>query len=252
MNITETAEYAEALIMDCQASGCLNFDGHKQTAKERKLIDDAKKTADQLGSLLQSCKDEEAPQLLSSYDMLYRIGFQAIPPQGFIADQQNRIFNAWKNGNHEIAESVIVKMLQSKVLSSRQTTPTDEVEAYGRLLNEWVETLRINGYFPDATTFENYQRLAVLMPTRLNIDNEEALKTNWYNRNKIEDYTTASTKILEAYRRFLFTLPPHIKSFEEIITEDTALLTALSSRPTLSPYQQQAYQSMIEYNASLL
>lgn len=253
-NVEDLLGYANYILMQCQLAGCFTLDGHKPTQEELNLYADAKKTALRIESVLRNCKDEEVSLLLEAYDLLYRIGYHAVTPQNYISNQKERVFKAWSSGNKRIEESTIMRMLYSKILIERDSMPSVQVNAYETLYSNWIKTMKQHSYFPDATTYENYQRLAILMPSCLKgetVEDEESLKWEWYHHNKIDDYSKVSTKILESYRNFNRMLPSYIKSFEETLFEDNVILTELFNRNDVNIYKLETYQFAAEFNKRL-
>lgn len=251
-NVEDLLGYANYILMQCQLAGCFTLDGHKPTQEELNLCADAKKIALRIESVLRNCKDEEVSLLLEAYDLLYRIGYRAVTPQGYISNQKERVFKAWSSGNKRIEESTIMRMLYSKILIERDSMPSVQVNAYETLYSNWIKTMKQHSYFPDATTYENYQRLAILMPSCLKgetVEDEESLKWEWYHHNKIDDYSKVSTKILESYRSFQHRLPSFIKSFEDVIEEDNRILLELTNRTVINLYKQKNYQLALKFNS---
>lgn len=51
-----------------------------------------------------------------------------------------------------------------------------QLNTYEKLYAVWIKKLKLYSYFPDATTYENYRRLAVLRPTHLKEDTDDGFK----------------------------------------------------------------------------
>lgn len=123
--------------------------------------------------------------------------------------------------------------------------------------DKWMETLKRCSYFPDATSYENYQRLALVMREELaryydgNTERAEKAKRDWYEYNKVDDLSTLGSQILRSYRRFASTLFPDVLDYDELIALDNRILLELSTRTDLDSYDRKAFLLALEYNKEL-
>lgn len=104
--------------------------------------------------------------------------------------------------------------------------------------------------FPETDTYERYKRLALIM--RDNVDSYFAgdctvAKEAWFEKNKITQYSTISTKILTAYRQFVCSLFPAVLSSREMKKLDVAVLNELVKRRDLNDYDLMAYQLALSF-----
>lgn len=173
-----------------------------------------------------------------------------MPDEEFIDRQKLRIFSAWKSGKGQIEESVIFDLAGAEVRYHREKAGVGYLNAYQKIKEKWLFTLLRDNRFSDATTYENYQRLALMMHENFNgtITNAEAAKIKWYEHNKVEDLTTLSTQILRSYRRFASALFPSILEYEEQLELDNLILTELINRTDLNPYDREAFRLALKFN----
>lgn len=243
--------YCHYLIMKAQLLGNLSFDGHKPTAQEKHLAEQCRQMCEKITCKLSVCRLSEITELLDFYDICYRIGNKTLPDKTFINLQKKRVFKAWKAGDKEISESMIFGIVAPTASYHRGTVDRDYVIAYQSLKEKWISTLKKYARFPDATTYENYQRLALIM--RENLERElgndgDTAKRLWYERNRIDDLTTLGTTILRSYRRFVCYLFPDVLDYEDVTFLDIRILTELSTRADLHTHDRQAFGLAIEHN----
>ena len=101
--------------------------------------------------------------------------------------------------------------------------------------------------FPDATTYENYQRLALIMHENL----PEETKYTWYEHNRIGDLSSPGSTILRSYRRFANALFPDILDYDEHVSLDNKILEELCTRKDLNPYDRKAFRLALSFNKAM-
>lgn len=175
--------YAHYLIMKAQIEGNLCFDGHKPTAEEIRVAEQCRQLCVKIHRRLNVCRISGVPELLEYYDIAYRIGNNTVPDTTFISSQKKRVFKAWREGNKEISESTIFGMIAPLVAYHPEKAEREFIAAYQTIKKNWIATLRKNDCFPETTSYENFQRLALIM--RENLDRElgdgaEDAKRRWY------------------------------------------------------------------------
>ncbi len=239
--------HSHYLIMKAQLAGNFRFDGHHATSEETEIASQCKSLCDNIGRKLSICRESEIPGLLECYDILYRIGYRRMPDDDFIGRHKRRVFNSWKAGNRNIEECDVFE-----IVSKTSTTHHGDAEkARISILDRWITTLDRYSRFPDTTTRENYQRLALVMRQRLDgyfNGNADEMKRRWYDHNRVDDLSTLSSVILRSYRRFINALPLGAIDFDEKMELDTRILSELSTRTDLHPYDRQAFRLALEYN----
>ena len=72
-------------------------------------------------------------------------------------------------------------------------------------------------------------------------------KEAWFEKNKIAEYSTVSTKILTAYRHFVCSLFPSVLSSRDMKKLDVAVLNELVKRKDLNDYDLKAYQLALAF-----
>lgn len=255
VDIKSLTAYSHYLVMKAQLSGNLCFDGHKPSEEERRIAEECRLLSSKISRLLDVCRLNEVPDLLEYYDVLYRIGNRCTPDSSFISGHKLRVFKAWKAGDRRIEESQVFGIIAPQVTYHPETADKAYFEAYQSIKERWITTLGKHDRFPDATTYENYQRLALMM--RENLDKElgalaDAVKRRWYECNRVDDLTTLGTLILRSYRRFASSLFAHVLDYKEVTALDSRILTILSTRPDLSHYDRNAYRLALKFNQERL
>lgn len=127
---------------------------------------------------------------------------------------------------------------------------TTSSQAFNKLREIWVSTLMKYKSFPETDPYERYKRLALIM--RDNVDSYFAgdctvAKEAWFEKNKITQYSTVSTKILTAYRQFVRSLFPSVLSSRDMKKMDVAVLNELIKRKDLNDYELKAYQLALAF-----
>lgn len=129
------------------------------------------------------------------------------------------------------------------------------VSAYLSIKEKWISTLKKYNRFPEVTTYENYQRLALMMHENLDKElgnNSGRVKHKWYELNKIDDFSTVGSVLLCSYRRFVSSLFPVVFDFDTQLELDNSILSELSIRTDLSPYDRQAFAMALEFNKEMI
>lgn len=259
LEILRTADdlvgYAHLTAMRAQFSGALIPDGHAPTDEELEVRRQARSTATRIDSALRTCTPKDIPTLTECYDMMYRLGNRKAPPRGYIERQHDRVFAAWRSGDKEIEESSVIGMLGRRVRHSIGSASEEEVKAYTEVYGDWIETLKRHGCFPKATSYENYQRLAIVMRDDLRPylgEREDEWKRRWHDVNKVEDLDALGSRILRSYRRFAGSLFPAVMGYEENLALDHCILTILSTRRDLNPYDRQAHRIALQVNENMM
>lgn len=254
----EIIGYGHWLIMRGQHAGNFIFNGHTPTVEGRDITRDLQDLSELIKKRMATCKPEDVGDLLDCYDMTYRIGFKEEPSPVFIDRHRKRVLNSWKEGNRDIEESSIYNLLSPTKIRSCSPRDKKQYETSWQTIREkWIKTLAGSSYFNDATSYENYQRLALLMRENLtdcfNGDSvrAEKAKRGLYEYNKVEDLSTLGSQILRSYRLFVSSLFPDVLGYDEMIALDNSILLELSNRPDLDLYDRKAFLLALEYNKKL-
>lgn len=254
-DIKSIMAFCHYLVMKAQLTGNLSFDGHKPTAEEIHVAEQCRVVCGKISCKLNVCRLSEITELLDYYDICYRIGNKTLPDSTFISSQKKRVFKAWKAGDKEISESMIFGIVAPAVSYHRGSIDRDNTIAHQTLKEKWIATLKKFARFPDATTYENYQRLALIM--RENLDRElrddaDTAKRRWYECNRVDDLTTLGSQLLRSYRRFASSLFPHVLSYEDVTLLDNLILSELSTRRDLPPHDRDAFRLALQFNQEML
>ena len=247
--------YSHYIIMKAQLIGNLCFDGHKPNDEENRVAEECRLLCDKISRKLNISRISDVPELLDYYDIAFRIGNKTLPDKAFISGHKKRVLKAWKAEDREIAESTVYGIIAPEVAYHPERADREYLSAYQSIKQKWIATLRRFDHFPDATSYENYQRLALMM--RENIDRElggdsNDIKRRWYSRNHVEDLSKLSSQILKSYRRFASSLFPHVLDYKEQMDRDNQILTELTSRIDLIPNDREAFRLALQYNTSIL
>lgn len=246
IDIREMLAYSRYLIMLGQTGGNFMLDGHKPSAGELRTEELCRSLCDKIADELTDCEPGDIAELLECYDILHRMGYRKAPEPKFLHSCRQRMFDAWKEGDRNVEESQIFAMAVSsgdKVLKST-------------LLDKWIATLSKHGHFPDTATFENYQRLSLIMREKLDGyfgKHADDMKRQWTTHNTVTDLSTLGTLILQSYRRFAASLYPLVvDDFDKKVELDNRILRELLTRRDLNPHDREALRMALDYNLSLL
>lgn len=254
-DIRSITAYTHYLVMRGQIAGNLRFDGHSETAEETYVAEQCCVLCDKISSRLAVCKENDIPDLLECYDIAYRIGYKSLPDRAFINRYRQRVLKAWKAGHRGIEESTIFGMLASEVSNCTVGTDRDYITSYLSIKERWISTLIKHDYFPNVTSSENYQRLAIMMreklPHQIGYDAED-LKRRWYEHNQVEDLSTLSSSILRSYRRFAGFLSPAVLDFDKKMELDNKIIAELVSRTDIDLYDREAFRLALEFNKGMI
>lgn len=246
--------YCHYLVMKAQLTGNLSFDRHKPTAEENYVADQCRSVCEKISRSLYVCKINEIPDLLEYYDIAYRIGNKCLPDSTFIRRHKQRVFMAWKSGDHSVAESQIFGILTPEVVYHPGKADREYVTAYHSIKQNWIATLRKFDRFPEVTTYENYQRLTLIMRKNLDRDlGKDAAdsKRRWYNHNRVDNLSKLSSQLLKSYRCFVSSLFPHVLDNKEVTELDTRILEELSNRSDLPPHDRDAFRLALQFNQQM-
>lgn len=239
------ASRAQYLIMKSQMAGNMVFDGHTPTAEEKQNAEESGRLCDKIERQLQYCKAYEIPVLVSCYNILYMVGNRRMPDRNILDCHKRRVVDAWKRGDKTIEESDVFGLIAPEAAYQSETASPEYVRIYRTIKDRWLDTLSKFNRFPDVTTKENYERLALVMreslDDRFGADSAK-MKRKWYTANRLDDLTLLTTTILRAYRQFVTALFPAVLTYDRMTRLDRAVLRALTSRPDLHPYDRQAYR----------
>lgn len=241
--------------MKARLTGNLCFDGHKPSEEEALITEQCRMVCSKISLILDVCKASIVPELLDYYDILYRIGNKTLPDSTYIKRHKQRVLRAWKSRDKEIAESSVFGMIVPEASFRQMNADRDFLATFNSIKAKWIATLKKSGRFPEATTYENYLRLAQLM--RQNLDKEfgnkvEVAKRKWNESNKIDDLSSISSLILKSYRRFVSSLYPTILDYNTQTTLDNRILNELSTRTDLHPYDREAFRMALEFNTQMM
>lgn len=242
--------YSHYLLMKGQLIGLTTIDGHKPTVEEIELKGEIRRTCDKVAKVLANCQANDIASLTDFYSLLHTIGYCKRPEAFLLEKQRDRLLRSWKSGDKTIEESDVYGMLSDH--NSMSTISSASSQAFNSMRETWVNTLKKYNSFPDTDTYERYKRLALIM--RDNVDSYFAgdctfAKETWFEKNKITQYSTVSTKILTAYRQFVCSLFPAVLSSREMKKLDVAVLDELVKRKDLNNYDLKAYQLALAFES---
>lgn len=109
--------------------------------------------------------------------------------------------------------------------------------------------------FPEASAYETYQRLSLLMPLNLkNILGEKAqqIKQRWFEANKVDNLSSLNSQILRSYLRFVGSLPPEELDFQKTMELKRQVLWKRSQRKDLEPHEAEAFRMALKFHTELM
>ncbi|MDE6342008.1 MAG: hypothetical protein K2K93_06800, partial [Muribaculaceae bacterium] len=219
--------YSNYLLMQAQFAGNLVIDGHEASREEREIATECRELAGHLEEILQHCAAYEIAPLLECYDALYRLGHKRVPDADFMGRLQLKVITASEAGASDIPESHVFAIASSLMRTEAGAAVTQSKGIYMSLREKWILTLRKFNRFPNATAYETYQRLALLMQDAHSGASDAELY-RWFDANRIDGFSGVSSMILESYRRYVMTLFPAVLGYDSQQALDTALLVELS------------------------
>lgn len=251
----EITGYTLWLVMRGQIAGNFCCDGHSSSKEERNIITSCRSICDFISKKLTTCKAKDIVELIDCYEMTHRLGYGNMPTPSFVETHRKRLFNEWQQGGSDIKESSVFYMLSpQRFIYCDPKYKNKYAQALRLLRNKWLGTLIRDSYFPDVTTYENYQRLALIMRDNINdhfkCNSKQVMniKRRWYEYNKVDDPSTLSTQILCSYRRFASSLFPDVLDYSTQMELDNSILSELTTRSDLAPYDREAFRLALEFN----
>lgn len=247
--------YTHYLVMKAQLAGNLVFDGHKPSVEEQHIAHKTRELCDIIDKRLTGCREDEIADQIECYDLAYRIGYQRLPDKSKINRHKHRLVSAWKANRLHIEDSAVFGMVSGDVRFPDGNVDREFVDAYNSILNKWTTALLANSSFPDATSYETYQRLSMLMPLNLNdiLGRDAAkIKRKWYEANKVDNLSTLDSQILRSYIRFIGSLPPEVMDFSDTMVLKSKILRELTHRKDLEPLDAEAFRMALKFHNELM
>lgn len=242
--------YSHYLTMKGQFIGLTTIDGHKPSVEEIEVRNEIRRTCDRVAKVLPNCMANDIASLTGYYSLLYTIGYCRLPETSLLEKQRDRLMRYWKSGDKTIKESDVYGMLSDSMHNPMNAMDSASYQTFNKLRERWITTLKRHNSFPETDTYERYNRLALIM--RDNVDSyfggdSKVAKEAWFENNKINQFSTVSTKILTAYRQFVCSLFPAVLSSREMKKLDVAVLKELVNRKDLNDYDLKAYQLALAF-----
>lgn len=253
----ETVAFSRLLLMYARREGCMNLDGHRPTAAETEIRMSMRVLADRIRNHMPGYSDEDLYDIVSNHELLHRISYHEIPDQKRKEDWLGRYFGSWLDGNPAISEADIYGMIAPKARLNPAKVDSRQLSAYCSLRDEWCKALEADSRFIGITEAENYHRLSLLLDEPLRYryrDRETAMKLAWIDANQVGDLSRLSTDALMHYRvfdakaRHLAMRTGHLTkgTTSPAATRDHEIITLLTTRTDLHPYDRQAFGMMME------
>lgn len=243
------ASRAQYVIMKAQLAGNMTFDGHTQSAEEMKNAEECRHLCGMVERQLNSCKANEIAILLNCYLPLYIAGFRRMPDSNYSDTYKRRVIDAWHRRDRTIEESDVFGLIAHDAAYHTDKTSPEYIRIYRTIKEKWLDTLSKFDRFPEVTTRENYERLALIM--RENLDARfgadcARMKRKWYDANKVSDLSSFSTTILHAYRHFVVALYPDVLSYQGMKKHDSEVLKELSKREDIHYHIRKVYKLSLQ------
>lgn len=243
--------YTHYLVMKAQLAGNLVFNGHKPSVEEQNIALKIREICDVIDRKLSVCSEDTIADLLECYDLTYRIGYQKLPDKSKINCHKHRLVSAWTSNKVHVEDSSVFGMISGDVKYPNGNVDSDFVDAYNSILKKWCTALLQNSSFPDASSYEKYQRLSMLMPLNLNTvlgRSTRKIKQKWYDANRVDNLSSLNSQILRSYLRFIGSLPPEVMDFRETMVLKSKVLRELSQRKDLEPLDAEAFRIALEFH----
>lgn len=253
-DVNSIMAYSHWLVMRAQTAGNLRFDGHSATAEETLVAEQCRMLCDKISHLIALGKENDIPNLLECYDIAFRVGNRRIPDSNFINQHKRRVVEAWEAGDGKIEESSVFGIVAHEVTYHPKMTDREYFRIYQTIKEKWLDTLRQYDCFPEVTTYENYQRLALIMLENLDWElgnKADKVKRGWYEHNRVENLSSLGSMILRSYHRFIGSLLTSVLDFDEKMELDKRILSELSIRTDLNPYDREAFHLALEFNMKM-
>lgn len=247
--------YAHYLVMKAQLAGNLRFDGHKASVEEQNIGLKLRELSSVIGRRLSVCREDEIADLLDSYDLTFRIGYRRLPDESMINRHRLRLLRAWRSKRKFVEESSVFSVISSGVRGQYGNLGSDFADEADSILKKWIAVLMLHSSFPDASSYEAYQRLALLMPLDLNPylgDDVLDFKQKCYEAYKVGNLSLLNSRILCSYRRFIGSLPVGVLHFEEQKLLEIKVLRELSRRNDLDPHYREAFRMALKFTEELI
>ncbi|MDE6026865.1 MAG: hypothetical protein K2G23_02200 [Muribaculaceae bacterium] len=250
-NRNQIIGYGHYLLMKAQLAGNMRFDGHMPSRDQIEITRQCRSFCESVAKHVASFPIRDLPYILEYYELCYRIGYQQPPKGDFLSCNRERVFKAWVENRAAVEESALMGMMAAESRTNKEKFTKEYAKTYKTIMKDWVVTLKKFDTFPNVTSYENYQRLALIMRENLDRylgeDSAEA-KKRWYEKNKVEDTSLLGTYLLRSYRQFVNSLFPDVLDYDELIELDSRIIEELSLRRDLDPYDHQAFTQLLEFN----
>jgi hypothetical protein len=188
-----------------QSVGGLVIDGHMMTYEERVILKDMRTLLSRIETHLPYAKADSIIDLLSAYNILYRICFYREPDATFLGKCRNRVISEYMNGSMAVSEGVFATMIQQAKRAGSEID-TKALNKFFSLINKWCNELRESGQFIDVAISENYRRLTVLLKENLSAyfaEEESTVKQRLFSANIPADFSALTVAELKIYGNFL-------------------------------------------------
>lgn len=83
-------------------------------------------------------------------------------------------------------------------------------------------------------------------------DKAATIKLRWYERNRVEEFSSLNSQILRSYLRFVCSLPPEVLDFNKTMELKSQVLSELSGRKDLEPHDTEAFRMALKFHTKLM
>lgn len=191
-------------------------------------------------------------EALSDFDLIYRLVYGRPAPRNFLNTNYLRVFDARIHGNYRIEESWLVRVISDGLNCRDKIYLNQPLKWRSLTLGTWIEEVQNNGRFVNADAGEALRRVSQIVSTDLFAfcgSQQEAFKQRLVRTylpltEKIADMDSITQKSLLMFIRSIYGKYLDSDTAWELETE---IMTHLSTSPSLTPHDRQAYRLDCEF-----
>lgn len=198
----------------------------------------------------------DIPELLASYDFLYRICHGA-PCYEYLRRIRLTTIERWLKGNKTISSTEITLMIAEDMNHDVRGLDGRYLTYYLRTEEQWVNELMQHGKFIDITLREAYERLRSLLKVDLfayiGSREQTRIKSRWVEAYLLDDPSTLDLPTQWAYIGFIRTATQKgYYTAEDPQSQYIRLFSALAMHPSIHPFYKEAIRIDLEKYASVV
>lgn len=240
-DLTSTIAYGYYLLARYQ---CGVVDGMSVGFDSYVDVKELRRFAGMLGHRLDEAVPAELFSLVALYELVYRVGHGCAPSPKIRTASRQKCFQAWMSGDRDMTETQLAGMIRADLSQNPAGLDARHLSWYAGVIDGWCRTLRCAKRFSQLSPAENFARFAILLKENLRAfypANEKSVKQGWIKNNLIDSLIGYDSSSLKEYRSFLNCAVSHGLTTDDYITRDVSVLSELSRRTDLHPFEREAY-----------